>query len=91
LDIDPSEQDRAGLGSKQALDRAQRRCLAGPVRTEEAVDLTVIDLETDAVDGERRPVTDVQISNLERATKSRRGLQRATLRRRGRVLLGGMT
>jgi hypothetical protein len=40
-------------------------------RTEETVDLTVVDLETDAVDGDLRTVTNVQIPNLERATKSR--------------------
>ena len=49
--VDAGDRDRAGVGTQQARDHAQRGGLAGAVRAEQAVELAGAHHEVEAVDG----------------------------------------
>jgi len=74
--IDASHLDGARCRLDQAFDRAERAGLPGAVRTEEAEDLSLVDGERNALDGDLWTISDRQIGNLEcelpaRAVRSR--------------------
>src|SRR5262245_20830548 len=54
--IEAEDRDRSAIRDTQALDALERRGLAGAVRSDQAEDLAVVDLERHLVDGDRPAV-----------------------------------
>jgi hypothetical protein len=50
-DVHPEHASLARVDREQRREHSQHRCLPGPVRTEDAEDLALTDLQVDAVDG----------------------------------------
>jgi hypothetical protein len=64
-DVAALELDRTLSWTVEPVDRAQRRGLAGAVRTDERDDLAGLDAERDALERVDRPVVDVDVVELE--------------------------
>src|SRR6185437_12612970 len=64
-DVLAVEENAAALGLVDALDRAQRRRLAGTVRADQRHYLALVHRERDALDGLDRPVVGVDVVELE--------------------------
>ena len=58
------EVDRAGFCAQQTGDRIQDGALTGAVRTDQRDDLTLVDLEGNALDGVDAAVVNVKIVHL---------------------------
>src|ERR1700738_4903304 len=61
--VDIADADRTAVGPEQALDRAERACLTGPIRAQQAKDLPLADFQGHAVNRTLGAVADVQVGH----------------------------
>ena len=72
--IEPEDPHRAGVGAPVALERLDRRGLAGAVRAEEGDDFARVGVEAHTVDGDEAPVTNDEVSTSTRAPREATGV-----------------
>jgi hypothetical protein len=65
LHVDAVDYHGAAAWFEQSLDGAQSAGLSCPVGTQQTEDLTLVDVQTHAVDGRKGPVGDGQVADFE--------------------------
>src|ERR1700730_14519240 len=75
--IDVTDGDVTSIGPQQAFDGAESAGLAGAVRTQQPEDLTLVNVESNAIDGQRWAVAHAQVLDLERQRRRLRAIHRS--------------